>query len=173
VRTSGDPERLLPALQRAVAEVDKDQPLVAVSSMEANLAEFIAPQRFDTMLLAAFAALGLLLAAVGMFGVMSYGVSQRTREIGIRIAIGATSGNVLRMVLIEGLRIAVAGLVIGWAVSWGLTGYLKSILFSVKPGDPATLAVVSVVALATTAIACYLPARRASRMEVTAALRSE
>ena len=173
VRSAGEPERLLASLQRAVASVDKDQPLVAVSTMEANLREFIAPQRFDTILMGVFAAIGLILSALGIFGVMSYRMSQRTQEIGVRIALGATGSAILRMVLGEGLRITAAGLVVGWVAALALTRYLRSILFEVKPGDPATLIAVSLLALATAAAACYLPARRASRMEVTAALREE
>jgi putative ABC transport system permease protein len=173
VRTAGDPERLLPSLQRAVASVDKDQPLVSVSSMEANLAEFIAPQRFDTTLMTIFAALGLALAAVGIFGVMSHRVAQRTHEIGVRMALGAEGGHVRRMVLGEALRTAALGLALGWTGAWGLTRYLASLLFGVKPGDPLTMALASALALATAALASYLPARRASRLDPMAALREE
>ena len=173
VRTAGPPEPMLPAIQRAVASVDKDQPLVSISSMEENLAEFIAPQRFDTTLMAIFAAIGLVLAAVGIFGVMSYRVAQRTHEIGLRMALGAERKGVLRMVLAEGLRTAALGLALGWAGAWALTRYLASLLFSVNPGDPVTLGAVSVLALATAAAASYLPARRASRLDPMAALREE
>ena len=173
VRTAGQPARLLPAIQRAVASVDKDQPLVSISSMEENLAEFIAPQRFDTTLMAIFAAIGLVLAAVGIFGVMSYRVAQRTQEIGLRMALGAAGNEVLRMVLVEGLRTAALGLALGWVGAWALTRYLASLLYSVKPGDPLTLGLVSVLALGTAAAASYLPARRASRLDPMAALRQE
>ncbi len=173
VRAAGDPERLVPSLQRAVASVDKEQPLVSISSMEQNLAEFIAPQRFDTTLMAIFAAAGLALAAVGIFGVMSYRVTQRTHEIGVRMALGAEDGDMLRMVLADGLRAAACGLALGWAGAWALTRLLSSLLFHVKPGDPLTLILASVVALATSAAASYLPARRASRMDPMAALRQQ
>jgi putative ABC transport system permease protein len=173
VRTAGDPERLLPFIQRAVASVDKDQPLVSVSSMEQNLVDFIAPQRFDTTLMAIFASIGLVLAAVGIFGVMSYRVAQRTQEIGVRMALGARSQDVLRMVLAEGLRTAVLGLALGWAGAWVLTRYLASLLYSVKPGDPMTLVLVSALALGTAAAASYLPARRAARLDPMVALREE
>ena len=139
VRTAGDPERIVPALQRAVAAVDKDQPLVAVRSMERSLAEFIAPQRFDTTVMAIFAAIGLALTAVGIFGVMSYRVARRTHEIGVRMALGAERANVLRMVVAEAMGAAVVGLALGWAGAWALTRYLASLLFHVKPGDPVTL----------------------------------
>ena len=126
VRTAGEPRILLPALQRAVAAVDKDQPLVSVSTMEENLADFIAPQQFDTTLMSIFAAIGLVLAGVGIFGVMSYRVAQRTQEIGVRMALGAGGKDVLRMVLAEGLRTAALGLALGWAGAWALTRYLAS-----------------------------------------------
>jgi putative ABC transport system permease protein len=173
VRTAGRPELMLPSIQRAVASVDKDQPLVSVTSMEGNLTDFIAPQRFDTTLMAVFAAIGLVLAATGIFGVMSYRVAQRTQEIGVRMALGAEGRDVLRMVLAEGLRTAAMGLAIGWAGAWLLTRYLASLLFAIKPGDPVTLVLVSVLTLATAAAACYLPARRASRLDPMAALREE
>jgi putative ABC transport system permease protein len=173
VRTAGRPEALLPSLQRAVASVDPDQPLVSVSSMEQNLAEFIAPQRFDATLMAVFAALGLALAAVGIFGVMSYRVAQRTHEIGIRMALGARAGDVRRAVLAEALATAACGIALGWTGAWALTRYLAALLFTVKPGDPLTLAAVSALLLGTAAAAGYLPARRASRIDPMAALRAE
>lgn len=173
VRTAGKPEALLPSIQRAVASVDKDQPLVSVSSMEQNLADFIAPQRFDTTLMAIFATIGLALAAIGIFGVMSYRVAQRTQEIGVRMALGAEGKDVLRMVLAEGLRTAALGLALGWAGAWALTRYLASLLYSVKPGDPLTLALVSALALGTAVAATYLPARRAARLNPMVALREE
>ena len=173
VRTTGEPEKLLPLLQQAVASVDKDQPLVSIASLEQNLLDFIAPQRFDTTLMAIFAAIGLVLSAVGIFGVMSYRVAQRTHEIGVRMALGAEDRDVLRMVLAEGLRTAALGLAVGWAGAWALTRYLASLLFTVKPGDPLTLGLVSVLALATAAAASYLPARRASRLDPMAALRED
>jgi putative ABC transport system permease protein len=173
LRTEGDPERLLPFIHRAVASVDKDQPLVSVSSMDKDLAEFIAPQRFDTTLMALFAAIGLVLAAIGIFGVMSYRVAQRTQEIGVRMALGAEGRDVLWMVLAEGLRTAAFGLALGWAGAWALTRYLASLLYTVKPGDPLTLSLVSALALATAAAASYLPARRASRLDPMVALRED
>jgi putative ABC transport system permease protein len=173
VRTAGRPEALLPSLQRAVASVDPDQPLVSVSSMEQNLAEFIRPQRFDATLMAVFAALGLALAAVGIFGVMSYRVVQRTHEIGIRMALGARAGDVRRAVLAEALATAACGIALGWMGAWALTRYLAALLFTVKPGDPLTLAAVSALLLGTAAAAGYLPARRASRIDPMAALRAE
>jgi putative ABC transport system permease protein len=173
VRTAGDAERLLPFLQRAVASVDKDQPLVSVRSMEQNLSDFIAPQRFDTTLMTIFAAIGLVLSAIGIFGVMSYRVARRTQEIGVRMALGAEGKDVLRMVLAEGFRTAALGLALGWIGAWALTRYMASLLYSVKPHDPITLGLVSIVMLGTTAVAAYLPARRAAQLDPMAALREE
>jgi putative ABC transport system permease protein len=173
VRTAGDPQQLLPVLQRAVASVDKDQPLVSVTFMEQNLADFIAPQRFDTTLMTIFAAIGLLLSAIGIFGVMSYRVARRTQEIGVRMALGAQGKDVLHMVLAEGMRTAALGLAIGWIGAWALTRYLASLLFSVRPHDPVTLGLVSAVMLGTAALASYVPARRASQLDPMAALREE
>lgn len=173
VRTAGNPERLLPSLQRAVASVDKDQPLVAVRRLDESLAEFIAPQRFNTTLMSVFAFIGLALAASGIFGVVSYRVAQRTREFGVRLAVGASGQDLLRMILAEALTTASIGLAAGWAAAFGLTRYLASLLFGVKPSDPLTLAAVSVVALAAVVAAGYWPARRAARLDPMAALRVE
>jgi putative ABC transport system permease protein len=173
VRTAGNPERLLPALQRVVASVDKDQPLVAVSLLDENLAEFIAPQRFDTTLMTLFAMVGLALAASGIFGVMSYRVAQRTREFGVRLAVGASGHDLVRMILGEALGTATLGLAAGWAAAAALTRYLSSLLFGVKPNDPLTLVAVSAVALAAVVAAGYWPARRAARLDPMVALRTE
>ena len=173
VRTISRPEGLLPSLQRAVASADPDQPLVSVSTMEENLTDFIAPQRFDTALMAVFAAIGLALAAVGIFGVMSYRVAQRTHEIGIRMALGARRADVRRTVLAEALVSAAAGLALGWMGSWALTRYLAALLFTIRPGDPVTLAGVSALIFLTASAAAWLPARRASRIDPMAALRTE
>ncbi|MGI8742410.1 MAG: FtsX-like permease family protein [Bryobacteraceae bacterium] len=114
--------------------------------------------------------IGLVLAAIGIFGVMSYRVAQRTHEIGVRMAWGAQGEDVLRMVLAEGLRTAAVGLALGRAGAWALTRYLASLLYSVKPSDPLTLGLVSMLALGTEAAACYLPPRRALRLDPRVAL---
>ncbi len=112
--------------------------------MEENLADFIAPQRFDTTLAAIFATAGLALTAIGVFGVMSYRVAQRTHEIGVRMALGAESSSVLQMILADGMRTTAIGLALGWVGAWALTRYLSSLLYGVKPaGDPITLGLVS------------------------------
>jgi putative ABC transport system permease protein len=173
VRTSVAPERLIADLQRAVAAVDKDQPLVSIGTLEQGLADFLAPQRFDTVLMTLFAALGLALASAGIFGVTSYGVARRTHEIGVRMAIGADRRRVLGMVLGETLRTAAAGLAIGWSVTWALGRLAQSLLFGVTTHDPIALSVASAVTIGVAMLAGFLPAQRASRIDPVAALRAE
>lgn len=172
-RTVGPPERLLPAIQRAVASIDPANPLVSAATLDRSLAEFLAPQRFDTTLLAIFAAFGLVLAATGMFGVMSWRTAQRTREIGVRMALGARREDVLRMFLADAVLTAALGVAGGWAGARLLTRAVASVLFHVAPGDPLTMAAVSVVLAFVVAAASYGPARRASRLDPMAALREE
>jgi putative ABC transport system permease protein len=173
VRTAGSPERLVPDLQRAVASVDKDQPLVSIGTLEGALADFLAPQRFETALIAVFAAIGLALASIGIFGVMAYGVAQRTHEIGVRMAIGADRRSVFTMVVWDALRTAAVGLVFGWAGAWGLGRFLTSMLFGVTEHDPTALAVASLTSVAAALAASSGPARRASRVDPVVALRAE
>jgi putative ABC transport system permease protein len=153
--------------------VDKEQPLVSIATLDQNLADFIAPQRFNTALMTIFAAIGLSLAALGVFSVMSYRVARRTREIGLRMALGAQRGQVLRAVLAEAMRTAAAGVAAGWLGAWLLTRYLASLLFGVKAGDPLTLSAMTVLLIGAAAAASYLPAWRASRLDPISALREE
>jgi len=173
VRTTINPVTLLPAIQRAVWSVDKDQPIFDAATLEHDLAVWIAPQRFDTTLFTIFAAVGLGLAIVGIFGVMSYMVTRRTHEIGIRMALGARANHMVWMVVREGMRVTTMGLVIGLAGAWGLTRFLKALLFGVTPTDPITLVAVSLAVLLSAAAASYIPARRASRVDPMVALREE
>ena len=171
IRTAGAAERLVPAIQRAVAEVDPAQPLVSVGTLDRNLAEFIAPQRFDTTLLGVFALFGLVLSATGIFGVMSVRAAQRTREIGVRMALGARGEDVLRMFLVEAAISSAIGIAAGWAGARLLTKALSTALFHVKPGDPATLIAASLLLAGVAASAAYGPARRAAKLDPMAALR--
>ena len=173
VRTSGDPNALAPAVRAQVQALDPNLPVYSVQSMEDRMAESIAPQRFSTLLIASFAALALLLAAAGLFGVISYSVSQRTQEIGIRMTLGAEQRSVLRLVVGEGLKLALAGMGVGLAASLALTRFLASQLHGVGPTDPATFAGVALLLTAVAVLACWLPARRATRVDPLVALRYE
>jgi len=133
----------------------------------------VANQRFGVILFTLFAAVALLLAALGIYGVISYGVTQRTHEIGIRVALGAKRGEVLALVVGEAMKPALLGAVLGLAAAFGLTRLLAGLLFAVKPADPATFALVFILLIAVSLLACYLPARRAMRVDPIVALRYE
>lgn len=173
LRTGLDPLSLVSAVRKEVADLDKNLPLYGVQTMDEVLAKEVATQRFNAGALAGFAALAVLLAAVGIYGVMAYAVGQRTREIGVRMALGAERGGVLRMVLNEGLRLALIGVVLGVAAAFGLTRLMTSLLFGVKASDPATFLVVTVALLGVALVACWIPARRATRVDPVVALRYE
>jgi putative ABC transport system permease protein len=153
--------------------MDKDMPIYEVSTMDHLLSNSVVQPRLNLTLLVTFAALALLLAAVGIYGVMAYTVTQRTHEIGIRMAIGAQSEDVLKQVLAEGVRLAVIGLAIGLAGSFAATRLIATMLFGVKPTDPLTFAAVAVILTSVTMAACYIPARRATRVDPMVALRYE
>jgi putative ABC transport system permease protein len=173
VRTDGDPADLAPSLRSAVREIDPTLPVSAVETMTAVVSEATARPRFQTLLLTAFAAVAALLAAVGIYGVMSYAVSQRRREIGVRIAIGAEPGAVLRMVVGQGMAVALAGASVGVAGALLLTRLMSSLLYGVTASDPATYAAVAAGLLAIAFAASFLPARRASRIDPMRALRTD
>ncbi|HKP14391.1 MAG TPA: ABC transporter permease, partial [Blastocatellia bacterium] len=171
VKTDVEPASLAAAVSKAVWELDKDQPVSDVRTMEEVLSNSIARQRFSTLLLGIFAALALLLAAVGIYGVMSYAVAQRTREIGIRMALGAQAGGVVRLVIGQGLKLASAGVVLGLAGALLLTRLMSSLLFGVSATDPLTLATISLVLVGVALLASYIPARRAAKVDPLTALR--
>jgi putative ABC transport system permease protein len=141
--------------------------------MNQLLGSSLATRRLTLVLLAGFAALALLLAAVGVYGVTSYSVKQRTHELGIRMALGAQAADVLILILIQGLKLAFAGVVIGLAVAFSLTRWMKSLLFEVRPTDPMTFAVIALSLIAAALVACWIPARRATRVDPLATLRQE
>jgi putative ABC transport system permease protein len=153
--------------------MDPDLPLDRVRTMDQIVGESLADDRFATVFLAAFAGMALLLAAIGIYGVMSFAVAQRTHEIGVRIALGAGYRQVLRLVLGEGLWLATAGLLLGASGAYGVGIVMKSLLFEVAPTDPVSLAAVSAVLLLAALLACYLPALRATRVHPMVALRVE
>lgn len=173
VRTGGDPAALAPAIRATIHSLDRSAPVSEVQTMERVVAEATGQSRFYLVLLGTFAAVALMLAGVGIYGVMSYAVSRRAREIGIRMALGAERREVIRMVIWQGMFSALFGLAVGLAAALGLTRLLANLLYSVKPADPGTFVIAS-VALALVALgASYIPARRAARVDPMVALRYE
>jgi putative ABC transport system permease protein len=173
VRTDGDPLALAPAVRETVLSLDKDQPIADIRTMESLLSASLARTRFATALMAAFAAMAVVLAVLGIYGVVTYIVEERTREIGIRVALGASYNGIIRLLLKQGMTLAGLGIAIGTLASLGLTRLLVKLLFGTKPADPLTF--ISVVfGLAAVAItACYLAARRATSVDPMTALRWE
>jgi putative ABC transport system permease protein len=173
VRTTGNPAALLPAIQREVRTLNSDQPVYDVKTMNERIRDATARSRFSALLLAVFAAIALLLAAVGIYGVMAYLVTERTREIGIRVALGAGSRDVLAMVLRRGAILSLAGIALGVAGSLAATRILRTMLYEVKPEDPSTYCAVSLLLAAVALAASYIPARRACAVDAATALRSD
>jgi putative ABC transport system permease protein len=171
VRTSIDPLSLSTSVRNAVWSIDKDQPVSNIRSMEEIVSRAVARQRFSTMLLGIFATLALVLAAVGIYGVMSYSVAQRTREIGIRMALGAQRSDVLKMAVGQGLKLVLIGVAIGLAAAFVLTRVMASLLFGVSATDPVTFVAISLVLVSVAALASLVPALRASRIDPMVALR--
>jgi len=161
------------AIREAVRGTDANLPVSDMSTMDARIAESLGPQRFATNLLAVFAGLAILLAAVGLYGLISYNVTQRTNEIGIRMALGARPGDVMRMVLRQGLTLAIAGVLAGAVAGLVLTRAMQSLLYGVSPADPASFAGAALLLVLVSLLACYIPARRAMRTELIVALRYE
>jgi putative ABC transport system permease protein len=173
MRTTGDPGLQTSALRSALAEIDPNQPLVRVRTMEENMATTVAEPRFRAWLIGIFALLALVLAAVGVYGVMSYTVTQRTSEIGVRVTMGAQPQDVFRIIVGEGLRLALFGVGIGLVTALALTRLLRSFLFGISAYDPLTFVGVSVLLTIVAVAACYFPARRATLVDPLVALRYE
>lgn len=173
VRSSGSPENMTSMVRGAIQSVDKDVPIFRVSTMEKLVNESVAPKRFSMLLLGIFAAVALVLAGVGLYGVMSYGVSQRTHEIGIRMALGAQRGDVLRMVVGQGMLLALIGMGAGLIGAFALTRVMQRLLFGVSATDPLTFIIVPFILAVIAMLACYIPARRATRVDPMVALRYE
>jgi putative ABC transport system permease protein len=169
----GDPATLGRAVQQEVLRVDPDLPVAKLMPMDRVIAASIAQHNFNMILLGIFGGVALLLAAIGIYGVMSYTVQQRTHELGIRIALGAATPQLLRLVVGQGLLLAGIGVAIGLAASFGVTRVMSSLLYGVKATDLATFAAVAVVLSAVAALACYIPARRATRVDPIIALRHD
>jgi len=173
VRADGNPEALLPAIRQKIHELDAQLPLSNISTMEQWVSNTAAQPRLNAQLLAVFAGVALLIAAIGIYGVLAYSVNQRTREIGLRMALGAQPEGVLRLVVGEGMLVALAGVAIGLVAALALSRTLSSLLFEVPERDPATFAAVAVALTLVALVACALPARRASRVDPMIALREE
>ena len=173
LRTASDPLRLTGAVASAVHELDKDQSVADIRTLDQVVSASLAQPRFNTLLLAAFAVLALLLAAIGIYGVISYGVAMRTREIGIRTALGATRLDVLRLVVQHGIRLALTGAAFGMVGALILARLMSSLLYGVKPSDPPTFLAVFAVLVGVALVASYIPARRATKVDPMVALRQE
>lgn len=173
VRTAGDPLAQTNTIRSVVHNIDANQPVTAIRSMEENVTQSVSAPRFRTVLLSVFAGIALVLAAVGIFGVMAYSVAQRTRELGLRIALGASRGRVLQLVLALGVRLTLVGVAIGLVATFLLTRYVSSLLFNVPLYDPVTLVGVVAALIVISFCACYLPARRATLVDPIVALREE
>jgi putative ABC transport system permease protein len=173
VRTAGDPLSLANAVREAIWSVDKEQPVWKVRTLEWLLQRSLGPQRFLLQLLGTFSLLALLLASVGIYGVLSYAVTQRTREIGIRAALGATGADILRLVLKQGLKLSLLGLALGLLAALALTRLMKGMLFGVNTTDPLTISVIALLLTSVALLACWLPARRATKVDPMIALRCE
>jgi putative ABC transport system permease protein len=173
IRTTGDPLSLVGAVRGQIWAVDKDQTIWAGRTMEEIVAHSLAPRRFNLLLLGVFAALALVLASVGIYGVISYAVSQRTREIGVRLALGAGRRDILKLIVGQGLGLTLAGVALGLLASFALTRWLESLLFGVSNTDPLTFAGVALLLTLVALLACYVPARRATKVDPMVALKYE
>jgi len=173
VRVKANPLSFAPQAKQAVLQVDPDEPIAQVRSMDQVLSESLGRRRFNTMLLGTFAALALVLASVGIYGVLSYSVSRRVQEIGIRMALGADRREVIRLVVGEGMSTALIGIAAGLLAALGLTRLLSSMLYAVRPNDPLTFAANALVLGTVSLLASYLPARRATMIDPMVALRYE
>jgi predicted permease len=173
LRTEGDPTAVMSAVRRAVAEIDPREVVYNVQTMDEVVSHSFAARRLSMILLGVFAALALVLACVGIYGVISYLVGQRTREIGVRMALGAQPGDVLRLVIEHGARMALIGVAVGLVAALGLTRLMTNQLFGVSPRDPLTFAGVALLLIIVAVAACYIPARRAMRVDPVVSLRHE
>jgi len=173
VRTGSDPLSLAVAVKSQIQTIDKDLPIDNAKTMQQLLAESISGRQFNMLLLTIFALVALVLALVGIYGVMSYTVTQRTHEIGIRVAIGAQPRDVFRMVIGQGMMLAMIGVAFGLVGAFGLTRLMTTMLFGVEPTDPATFVSIAVLLTAVALVACYIPGRRAAKVNPLIALRYE
>jgi ABC-type antimicrobial peptide transport system permease subunit len=160
-------------VRRAVLELDRDQPISEVRTLEDHISGSLAKRRFNTFMLTLFAALGMALAVLGIYAVLSYSVSQRSHEIGVRMALGAQTGDVIRLILRRGMALALSGLVIGLAAALLFTRVLEGLLYGVRPTDPIVFAGIAVGLILVALLASWLPARRAARFDPIITLRAD
>jgi putative ABC transport system permease protein len=170
IRTAGDPAAFATTLRREVQALDKDQPIYNVRTMDDVVANSLGTRRVSMQLFAVFACAALLLAALGIYGVMAYSVTQRTQEIGIRMALGAQRSDVLRLVVRQGMSLTLVGIIVGLAGAFGLTRLLANLLFGVGATDPTTFLWIPFLLAAVSFLACYIPARRAAKLNPLTAL---
>jgi putative ABC transport system permease protein len=173
VRADAEPEALISAVRNAVREIDPAQPVFNVKTMGAVVADSVADRRLNMLLLGIFAAVALTLAVIGIYSVMSYTVSQHTREIGIRMALGARPLDVLKLVVGQGMGLTLVGVGLGLAAAFGLTRLMATLLYGVEATDPPMFAVVPALLVIVSLLACYVPARRATKVDPMVALRTE
>jgi putative ABC transport system permease protein len=173
IRSTADAGSVAASLRREIRTVDTELPVYDIRTMNQVMADSVSQRRFSMLLLAVFAAAAILLAAIGLYGVMSYSVAQRTREIGMRMALGARTIDVLKLVLKNGMTLTLIGIVVGLAAAFALTRLMTSLLFGVHASDPATFSVVAIVLSGVALFACYIPARRATKVDPLVALRHE
>jgi putative ABC transport system permease protein len=170
---NGDPMNLVAPIRAELAQIDKNQPIHSFKSLDVALSGLLSEQRFTTQLLSSFGALSAVLAAIGVYGVMAYAVTQRTREIGVRMALGARAVDVLKVMLSQGLKLIAIGVVLGLVAAFALTRFMADLLFDVKPNDPATLVSIALLLIVVALAACLIPARRATRVDPIQVLRVE
>ena len=173
LRTRGDPAHVIPSVRRTIALADPQAGIDAIAPVDRLVANSVARQRFYAVMLAGFAAIAALLGAIGIYGVLAYAVSQRKREIGIRLALGADGGRVVAMVVGQGMLMASVGVVVGTATAWFLTGTMEGLLYGVEAQDPATFLTVPALFAAVALFASWVPAARAARVRPAATLREE
>jgi putative ABC transport system permease protein len=173
VRTPGDPSAILPTVKRVIAELDRDQPLYDVQTLEDALADSVAPRRFTALVLNAFALTAVMLAVIGIYGLMAFSVAQRTREIGLRVALGAQRRAVVGAVVRQGMQVVLVGIVIGVVAATGLSRLMTTLLYDVEAVDPQTYGIVAALLALAALVACAAPAAKAARVDPLTALRSE
>jgi predicted permease len=173
MRSQGDPSTLSPSVKKELRGIDPDLPMYSVRTMDERVEESLARRRFSMLLLGIFAGMALVLATIGIYGVMAYLVNQGTREIGIRMAIGATQREIVRLVVFQGMTLAITGVAAGLAAAFVFTGLMRSLLFGISSADPVTFAEISLLLTLVALLATYIPAKRAARIDPILCLRSE